>query len=406
MITRTERQKVGIRKWLNNKGVGTLAWSTGVGKTNAAFMAIQLLVNRNPDAFVIISVPTEVLKEQWMDLLIKNNLFLNCKVEIINTIIKSNWNCDLLCVDEAHLACADTLKAIFDKVSCKMLLCLTATLERLDGKEIILKERCPVVDVISFEEAASNGWVSPVKEYLVLLDVDLTEYNEWNRKFIGFFSYMNYDFNLAMKLATNAITRNKYAKKLGLTPKELAGIAYGWMQALRKRKSFVQSHPKKFEIAEKILNFRKDKKCITFSATIKDAEKFKSGYVLHSKKSKKENKAILEKFNSEETGVLNSSKAVDQGVDVKGLSVGIILSTDSSKIRKTQRSGRVCRFEPGKQAEMFTLVIRGTQEWNWAMNSATSNYIVINEEQLDKVLNYENIETREREIIENKTYRF
>lgn len=59
-----------------------------------------------------------------------------------------------------------------------MILCLTATLERLDGKEIILKERCPVVDVISFEEATSNGWVAPIKEYLVLLDVDLTEYNE------------------------------------------------------------------------------------------------------------------------------------------------------------------------------------------------------------------------------------
>lgn len=38
---------------------------------------------------------------------------------------------------------------------------------------------------------------------------------------------MNYDFNLAMRCATNAVTRNKYAKKLGLKPKELAGIAYG-----------------------------------------------------------------------------------------------------------------------------------------------------------------------------------
>ena len=405
-MTRTERQKEGIRKWLKNKGIGTLAWATGTGKTRAAFMAIQLLINRNPDAFVLISVPTEVLKEQWMELLIENNLFLNCKVEIINTIIKSDWDCDLLCIDEAHLVVSDMFKAIFDKVSYKMALCLTATLERLDGKEIILKEKCPVVDTITLTEAANNGWVSPVKEYLVLLDVDLAEYNEWNRKFIGFFSYMNYDFNLAMKLATNAITRNKYAKKLGLKPKELAGIAYGWMQALRKRKAFVQSHPKKFEIAEKILNFRKDKKCITFSATIKDAERFKTGYILHSKKSKKENKETLKKFNEEELATIHSSKSADAGVDVRGLSVGIILSTDSSKIRKTQRSGRVCRFEPGKQAEMFTLIIRGTQEWNWAMNSATSNYIVINEEQLDKVLNYENIETREREIIENKTYRF
>lgn len=134
------------------------------------------------------------------------------------------------------------------------------------------------------------------------------------------------------------------------------------MQALRKRKSFVQSHPKKFEVAEKILNFRKDKKCVTFSATIKDAERFKIGYVLHSKKSKKQNKEVLDAFNKEEAGYLHSSKAVDVGVDVKGLSVGIVLSTDSSKIRKIQRSGRVCRFEPGKQAEMFTLVIRGTQE--------------------------------------------
>ena len=131
---------------------------------------------------------------------------------------------------------------------------------------------------------------------------------------------------------------------------------------MRGRKTFVQSHPKKIEIARKILEARRDKKCVTFSATIKDAEKIGIGYVLHSKQSKKNNKEILEKFNNEETGVLNSSKAVDVGVDVKGLSVGIILSTDSSKIRKVQRNGRICRFEEGKTAELFTLVIRGTQE--------------------------------------------
>ena len=405
-MTRTERQKECVRKWLNNKGIGVVLACTGFGKSRTAISAIKLLINRNPDAFVLISVPTEVLKEQWLENLIHEDLLLNCKVEIINTIIKHEYDVDLLVIDEIHSTASDCLREIFNCVNYKLILGLTATLERLDGKEEIIKQYCPVVDEISLDEASKNGWVSPVKEYLVLLDVDLAEYNEWNRKFIGFFSYMNYDFNLAMKLATNAITRNKYAKKLGLKPKELAGIAYGWMQALRKRKAFVQSHPKKFEIAEKILNFRKDKKCVTFSATIKDAEKFKTGYVLHSKKSKKENKTVLEKFNADATGVLHSSKSVDTGVDVKGLSVGIILSTDSSKIRKIQRSGRICRFEPGKQAEMFTLIIKGTQEWNWAMNSAYSNYIVINEEQLDKVLNYENIETRERETIENKTYRF
>lgn len=368
--------------------------------------AIKLLVKRNPDAFVLISVPTEVLKEQWLENLIHEDLLLNCKVEIINTIITHKYDVDLLIIDEIHGTASDCFRQIFNAVTYKLILGLTATLERLDGKEEIIKQYCPVVDEVSLKEAAKNGWVSPVKEYLVLLDVDLTEYKEWNQKFIGFFSYMNYDFNLAMKLATNAIERNKYARQVGVKSKEMAGIAYGWMQALRKRKAFVQSHPKKFEVAEKILNFRKDKKCVTFSATIKDAERFKTGYVLHSKKSKKQNKDVLEAFNKEETGCLHSSKAVDVGVDVKGLSVGIVLSTDSSKIRKIQRSGRVCRFEPGKQAEMFTLVIRGTQEWNWAMNSAYSNYIVINEQELDLVLNGVEIQTRERDIVENKTYRF
>lgn len=179
------------------------------------------------------------------------------------------------------------------------------------------------------------------------------------------------------------------------------------MRALKGRKAFVQSHPKKFEIARKILDARTDKKAITFSATIKDAEFLnKDEYVLHSKQSKKYNNEILAKFNDSEVGVIHSSKSCDQGVDIKGLSLGIILSTDSSKIRKTQRNGRICRFEEGKVAELFTLVIRGTQEWNWFQNSVTTNYTVINEQQLEQVLSGDFIETRERDNVEDKKYRF
>ena len=42
-----------------------------------------------------------------------------------------------------------------------------------------------------------------------MLDVDLTEYKELNRKFNNTFSFFNYDFELAMSCATNAIFRNK-----------------------------------------------------------------------------------------------------------------------------------------------------------------------------------------------------
>ena len=405
-MDRTERQKLCIKRWLEFGGSACIVACTGFGKTRTGINAIQLLLKKKPDAKILISVPTEVLKEQWMEELIKFGIFSNCRVVVINTIIKGEWDVDLLVVDEVHGTVSEHMRRIFDCVTYNFILCLTGTLERLDGKEILLKQYAPVCDTITMKEALANGWVSPVKEYVVMLDVDLTEYNKLNQLFMGYFSQLNYEFDVAMKCVQDAVYRNKIAKRLGLKPKDLAGIVYGWNKAMRGRKTFVQSHPKKIEIARKILDARTDKKCVTFSATIKDAEKIGRGYVLHSKQSKKNNKEILEKFNNEETGVLNSSKAVDVGVDVKGLSVGIILSTDSSKIRKTQRNGRICRFEEGKTAELFTLVIKGTQEWNWFQNSATTKYTVINEEQLDKILAGEEIETRQRDNLENKKYRF
>ena len=178
------------------------------------------------------------------------------------------------------------------------------------------------------------------------------------------------------------------------------------MRAVQGRKQFIASHPKKIEVCQKILNARKDKKCITFSSTIKDAEKIGCDFVLHSKQSKKQNKEIMEKFNALDYGSIGSSKALDTGVDVKGLSVGIIMNVNSSKIKSVQKLGRICRFEPGKVAEMFILVIKGTQEIKWFANSNTSDYMVINEEQLDKILAGEIIETRKQEFISDYKFRF
>jgi superfamily II DNA or RNA helicase len=133
---------------------------------------------------------------------------------------------------------------------------------------------------------------------------------------------------------------------------------------MRARKEFIYNHPKKMEIAKKILQARPDAKGLTFSATIKQAESFGFGYVVHSKNKKKENAFVIEEFNSKPRGILHTSKSCDEGVDLVGINLEVILHTDSSKIRKTQRLGRSVRFEEGKIAEIFTLVLRNTQEYN------------------------------------------
>ena len=58
-------------------------------------------------------------------------------------------------------------------------MCLSATMERIDGREVILKKFCPIVDEITLDEALKNNWVSKFNTYLVLVEPDdKDEYDE------------------------------------------------------------------------------------------------------------------------------------------------------------------------------------------------------------------------------------
>ena len=43
-MTRTERQQEAIKKWVSNKGKGTIVAGTGFGKTRTALMAIKAIL--------------------------------------------------------------------------------------------------------------------------------------------------------------------------------------------------------------------------------------------------------------------------------------------------------------------------------------------------------------------------
>lgn len=406
-MTRDERQELSLKRWIAAKGTATVEATTGYGKTRVALNAIKLLCKKRPTLNVLVVVPTTFLKQQWLTSIMNSGLIQNCDVEVINTVIKKQWNTDLLVVDECHRMVSDTFSELFKAVNYTFIMCLTATLERLDGKEIIIKKYAPICDTITLDEALKNGWVAPVKNYLVLLNVDLTQYKELNKKFNSYFAFFQWDFKIAMGCLQDWKFRNKYAKEIGSNPKQVLAQSAQWMKALHARKDFIENHPKKIETCRMILDARKDKKCITFCPTIKFAESIKRGTTLHSGKKESENKKAIEDFNNSASGVLNSSKALNEGVDLKGLSVGVRMNINSSKITAVQQSGRICRFEPGKTAEMFTLVIADTQELKWFANSNTSDYIVIDsEDKLKKVLNYEKVETRPMNFITDYENRF
>lgn len=162
-----------------------------------------------------------------------------------------------------------------------------------------------------------------------------------------------------------------------------------FMQLLQSRKAFINNHPKKIEIARKIMAARQDKKIITFSNNIKMAEAIENGKNVYSGKiSKKKGRVLIEEFNAQEVGVMHTIKKADEGLDIRGLSVAIILGTDSSETKARQRRGRTVRKENDKIAEVFYIVLKNTVEEKWVKSNhkIDKNYITIDEKGLEQVL--------------------
>lgn len=402
-ITRTDRQEISRKTWIKNKCCGTIVACTGFGKTRVALNSIQCIINKYPKFNVLVVVPTETLKVQWSKELDSRGLSLNCNVQIVNTVAKHKYKANILVIDEIHRTGSSEFSKIFENVDYKYILGLTATFERLDGKEKLINKYCPVIDTISTEEALFNGWVSKYNEYEIIINVpDIDVYKGYNKEFVEHFEFFNYDFNLVMSLVgpTGYINRIKLrderltasASKAEKTEmlKLITMHAAGFSRVLQKRKSFINNHPKKLEIVNKIINARKNSKIITFSNNVKMAEAISYGEVYTGKTSKKKGRTTIEEFNNKPIGILNTVKKADEGLDIHGLSVAIVLGLDSSKIKATQRRGRAIRFEPGKTAEIFNIIINGTVELEWFKNShIDSKFIVIDENNLEKVLKYE-----------------
>lgn len=395
-MDRTERQKLCLTNWVKSNCRGVIQACTGFGKSRTGLMAIKLWRLKNPNLSTIIVVPTKLLKDQWEKQVVD---IPNVSVQVINSAIKINQQCDLLIIDEIHRTPADSFRQIFTNCKFNYILGLTATLERLDGKHEILKEICPICDTISVDEALENDWVSPYKEYLVLIEPDdIATYNALNSEFQEHFEFFNWNFSLAMAcvgpkgFATrNALRQQMCANNPKLNPKAVYNAityhATGLMRTMQGRKKYVNEHPKKIELARKIVQFRPFSKIITFSATIEVAKNLAIGNVYTGKQSDKKSKDLLDKFNSESKGVLSTVKRADEGLDVKGLNCAIILGQDSSPTRLTQRLGRVIRYEEGKTAEVFTLAIADTVELSWFRKSHEGKeYITIDADNLMNVL--------------------
>lgn len=391
------RQEEIISKWKANKAKGTLEACTGFGKTFVGALVIQEMNQKNPERSTIVVVPSSYLKKQWEDK-VKEFKLLNVEVIIVNTAIKRQLTCDLMVLDEIHNYAAASFKKVFRTVTYKFILGLTATMERLDGREILIRSKCPVIDTVTLEEALDKGYVSDFRVFnlgIELDDVDRATYKKIGDNFYKYFSMFGHDFDTAMRCLSDPAFRTLYAERMGWTPEETMMFAVQFQRNMSERKKFLYYASSKVDMAVKLIKTF-EVPTITFSQStefcdIIEKREPKLCVTYHSKMKAKEKKAALAKFKDgrSKTRVINTAKSLDEGFDIPSIVMAIICSGTSSFKQDLQRTGRAIRMAEGKLGLIVNLYIKNTQDEKWlrARQIKTTNVVHVNSvEEIERIV--------------------
>lgn len=371
---RLARQQEVIARWTAAGRRGTLEAVTGFGKTYVALLILKDMHERMPHGTALIIVPTQNLRKQWSDKC-KSMGLDNVTVQVINTAVKRNHECDLLVLDEVHNYTSQVFGTIFERVSYKYILGLTATLDREDMRHYLIEEVAPVIDTVTLKEAVENGYVS---KFLVLNlglrmnEAEDAQYKEIVDAYYEHFALFNNRFNIAMGCLNSAVYRRTYTQSLrGWTEEQVVGKARLWNRAMQARKALIYNSVTKRDAAKTLIEMY-DVPTITFSETVKFAQSLDKvtqpwSKSYHSKIAKGKRQQILDDFSDPKTDthIIHTARALDEGFDVSGIELAIVCSGSSTPRQDLQRTGRAIRFEEGKLGVIINLYLKDTQDEKW-----------------------------------------
>lgn len=287
---------------------------------------------------------------------------------------------------------------IFDLIKSRSLIGLSGTLSPEDEK--ILQQYIPLGDEISFAEGKRNGWVSNIIEYdlaLTLSDSEQEKYNEINELCEKYFAYFGQSFDLARQcwsysgalkyvVEGRVQIRDPFGRLLSNSEvaKDYASKANMWRNYLRQRSDFIHNSIDKVNAVAYILNNLPDRKAFTFGYKTDTCDKLmmlvpNSDSIHSNKKSikiqstklvtitgKRQNELSIIRFIEDKARALHSVKALDLGIDVKGVNCAIIYGRDSNSHKASQRQWRATRLEEeDKLALLVNVYLVKTQDQKW-----------------------------------------
>jgi RNA polymerase primary sigma factor len=345
--------------------------TTGAGKSICAIQIIKKILEIQPNSYILIVVPKNVILEKmWFPELQNAGYSLKdvgvfygdvkeeCRFTITNM---QNLNklpnldeYDLVILDEVHNYCTERLFTILEQHKFKYLIGLSATVERTDKKHWRM-----------FKYFDYNIFKYTPKE--ALQDEVLNQFNFYN---IGIVmdeeNYTIYE-SLTQQIRLTILQGGSFNKIM--TGKSGIEIKLKLLKIMNERKQLVLNYILKFNVLKIICKQNKDKKGLVFNEYNKQTTKcywhlLEEGIkakLLHSDIDKKEREQVLNDYSNNKFNILLATKILDEGYNLPSISWGIIMAGNSTAKQTIQRLGRVLRKKEEK-SDLYQIYVLNTME--------------------------------------------
>ena len=354
-ITPRPEQVAAVEAWLRAGGRGVIVMPTGTGKTVVAIHAMRAL--GMPKTLIV--VPTVKLLKEWRSrLAYALNTFTGSYyngLKMLSDITVAVYNScaanpfifsffDFVVFDEVHHLGGEKFAVCLDKVERhRYVMGLTATLQRLDARHTLILSKLPLVYKLELADAKRLGRLAPLEVYAVGVNMSAAEAAEYHR-------------------LTAAISRilsvNKHDER-----------AYS---LISRRKALLASVSGKRHALVELVKSLAGQKILVFSESIESVEVLKEALeeagipsaTYHSQKRSLLRDYVVNAW-GRDFNVLLAVRALDEGMDVPDVSVGIIIASGKTTRQLVQRMGRLLRPKPdGGKAQLYVIYCRGTFEWD------------------------------------------
>lgn len=362
-------QVEALAAWKSHARRGTVVLPTGAGKTLVAELAIAEVKRAT-----MVLAPTLDLVSQWYDRLrstfgVEVGILGGGHHEIQDLTVStydSAWmhlprygdRFGLLVFDEVHHLPAPVYLGAAESCIAPFRLGLTATLEREDGREALLG---PTVGPVVYRKEITELSGEYLAEYeTVCLVVHLrpdeaVRYAEARKTFTSFVA--QHRIPLGGPGGWQTFLRHAARSRAG----RAAFLAY------QESRAIAHGTEGKLEMLAELLSEERGRRTIVFTHDNNTAWRVSRTFLvpcITHQTPVKERRALLDAFEAGELPTLVTSRVLNEGVDLPGAEVAIVLSGTGTVREHVQRLGRILRPGKDKQAVLYEIIAAGTTEEN------------------------------------------